>query len=265
MLKHSRIGNALTITTTAIVALILSAGTAHAGILYAEDASAWDQGSGGANGTGNGGILRISEDLTGITQVNPADPSTWTDTRAWPNDYQGQDVTSLTDNAWIVLDLGANWAKLEMDSMHVWNVSEATGWNRGIATFNLYYSSAPTVAIPVSADSGNLTNGGANVVDYDFQSGGWTQLGGVQNLDRGAEGEAGGGLGTVDGTFDLSSMPSARYIGFEVLTDYGGVAQANRLGLGQVVFEGEVVPTPAALPAGLALLGLAAMRRRRRS
>lgn len=236
-----------------VAVLFFSSPAFAAYIVVPTDVSAFDRGSGSANGTGVGGLLQLTTLELGLTKPDANDPATWTTTRNWNNDFQGQDVGSLTSLPWIIFDFDSslsNW-----DSMYIWNVSEATGATRGIKTLNLYYSNNPTVGIPVSAASNNLSDGAANVKNYDFTSGGWTKLNlSALSLDIGAEQEGGPNINPYDGLFDISGIPSARYIGIEALTSYAettgnpfGTATGNnrRVGLNRAAFT--AVPEPGSL------------------
>lgn len=199
----------------------------------------------GDSAAGNGSTLTVING-SGITQTGGAtNPSTWTHNDSWTTDWQG-DVLSGASNSkvgWTVIDLGS--VQSQLGEMLVWNVNEASWTSRGTETFNIYYATAPTTTAPGVS---------ATPIDYDFASGGWTQLGGTRTLLQ-ADASAANAL---DGTYDLSSISSAQYIGIEMLTSFGNGA---RVGLGEVVF------TEVPEPSSTALLGLgclALMWRRRK-
>lgn len=203
---------------------------------------------------GGGGISSLFDDndnggTSKITKPDANDPSTWTATgQAWPDDWQGNGPLNVGTNAagtngkfgWVAFDFGS---VSELDEIFIWNVSEATGQPRRVLTYNIYYSDTPTVAL--ASGNGNA----AASVDYNFASGGWTQLGATRSLLQWADGTGADGIETLD--------VSARYIGLEFIT-YGG--DANRIGLNEVVFT--AVPEPsAALLVSFGVLGL--LRRRK--
>ena len=142
----------------------------------------------------------------------------------------------------MTFDFGSSTA---LDEIYIWNVSEATAQGRRVNTYNIYYADTPTVA-PASGN-GNA----AASVDYDFSSGGWTQLGATRSLLQWANGTGADGQETLG--------VSAQYIGLEFIT-YGG--DASRVGLNEVVFT--QVPEPGSL-ALLGLGGLMMIKRRRRA
>ena len=195
------------------------------------------------------GSINTTTNLQGITQTGGAtSPATWTHSSAWQDDWQATRLAGATNSklAWTVIDLGS--AQTNLGELLLWNVSEGTvSGTRGTATFNLYFADTPTVAAP--GTSGTPT-------DYDFTSGGWSQLGATRNLATATE----DGVNTVDGTFDISSVASARYVGIEILTANGSDA-ANRVGLAEVVITTVPEPSSTAL---LGLGGLALILRRRK-
>jgi len=188
------------------------------------DVSVWKR-RGASNGTGSGGEHNlIDPDKVNTTPTLPlirtdlTDPSTWVLTgQSWQSDWQGKADAlltetghELTDDPWIILDLGVS---RNLEKMHIWNVSEATGWTRGCKTFNLYYASTPSAAIPGTAKS-NALPGAAT--DYNFQSGGWTQFGSTNTVDRGSD----DGL-AIDLEIDFAGgVTSARYLGIEMKSNF---------------------------------------------
>ena len=178
------------------------------------------QGDGTGQTDGNGGIVRLINE-NGITKGDAADPTTWTHGTGWTSGWQGQNIADLTLNqGWVVLDVGAVHPPL--DKMHIWNVNEGTSSiNRGVATYQIYVSDAPTVTPPLP--TGTAT-------DYDFSSGGWTALGAVQNLPIGL----GNAQLPVSASVSLNGL-QARYVGLEFITNHGSTA---RTGLAEIVLTG---------------------------
>jgi hypothetical protein len=130
--------------------------------------------------------------------------------------------------------------------MHLWNVNEASHPARGVDTFNIHFTDAPTAPPP--------STGGATL-EYDFAGGGWAQLGSTQSL---AAGTGLAGL-PVSGIFDISSISSAQYIGLEFITLQG--VDLNRGGIAEAAFTTAVIPEPG--PASLLTLGALLLVRRR--
>ncbi len=249
----------------ALLLLVGAATTASASVLIPVDAAAWDRGAGGANGTGNGGLLQtttLEVDLNKNSQ--PDNPAVWTNsTEGWPGDFQGQDVDSLTGKPWIVYDLGATYTTL--DVAYIITNAEA---NRGFKDIEIYFSTdISSNTVGTWASISGLTDGAANVVDYDFTAGGWTKLGSTFTLI-----DANDAFGTQPQpatAIDISGITSARYIGIRGLNSFNdngtnpfgtATGQNSRAGINQIAFT--VVPEPrAALLGGIGLLML--LRRRR--
>ena len=204
---------------------------------------------------GGGGISSLFDDndnggTSKITKPDANDPSTWTSTgQAWQDDWQGIGPLNVGTNAsgtngkfgWVAFDFGSVTA---LDEIFIWNVSEGTGQPRRVLTYNIYHSNTPTVALA----SGNGNNATASV-DYNFASGGWTQLGGTRSLLQWANGTGADGIETLG--------VSSRYIGLEFIT-YG--SDSSRIGLNEVVFT--AIPEPSAtLLGGVGMLML--LRRRK--
>jgi len=156
------------------------------------------------------GSIRTAVDGTGLTVGNVADPTTWTHTSVWQDDWQGW--STPVANGYMVLDLGA--VQTQLDSMYVWSVNEG-GWsNRAVRDFDLYYATTPTVPPPANSGSSQT---------YDFGSGGWTLAANVINVERGGT--------NLSRTVDLSGIPSAQYLGLDIMTDWGA---GNRPGFAEV-------------------------------
>lgn len=262
-----------TLTTLAIATVFALTNLGHAApiVVIPTDAAAWDRGGGAADGTGNGGLYQtttIEQDLDKNGQ--PDNPAVWTVTsEAWPSDFQGQDVDSLTGKPWIVYDLGQAYTGLQF----AYIITDVES-NRGFKDIELYYASDLS-SNPVStwASLSALTEGAANVVDYDFTAGGWTQLGGTQTLI-----DANDGFGTQEQpatAIDISGIASARYIGIRGLNTFNDDGEGNpfgtatgsnsRAGINQIAFTADTttIPEPASLAMGLLGVTLIAVRRRR--
>jgi hypothetical protein len=216
---------------------IASIGSATAALVVPTGINAFHQGD---SLDGNGSTLRAI-DGSGMAKGDANDPSTWTvSSTAWADDWQGFSTPS-GNNTWAVLDLGG--ATADLDQMYLWNVQEGSAPDRGVNGFNIWYSNSPTV--PPPAASGSVTV-------YDFASGGWTQLGGTNNLAIGT------GVGDAGGAFDVSGASGAQFIGIEMLSNHGG----NRTGLAEVAFTTSPIPEPGSM--ALLLLGGFGLLRRRR-
>ena len=173
---------------------------------------------------GDGSISRVL-DGSGLTVGDPGDSSTWTHDSAGINDWQGQGSFSggNTPGAWFSADLGA--VHTDLADLYIWNVRESV--NRGMKDIDIYYATSP---FPPSA---------------------WTLLGSYTIP------QATGGGTPADAVIDLSGVPSAQYIGLDILTNYGST---YRVGAAEMQFT--LVPEPATTSL-LALGGLAFFRRRR--
>ena len=165
---------------------------------------------------GNGSILRIADNSI-IKGLTPEDPATWIHSTAWADDWQGFSVPgNITNGTWAVLDFGEVVSNLQ--TLLLWNVNEINALDRGMKEFKLHTATTPTVMPPET---------GGTPTAYDFASGGWTGFGDTQTLAQasGVTGEA------VNGTYDLAGIPPTRYLGIEILSNYGG----SRVGFAHVV------------------------------
>lgn len=249
--------------------LLIGLGSADAAVLLPADVSVWLRKS--ANGVGNGNELNmIDPTKSSAPNANPMnrpdvnDPTTWTVNYQWMADWQGPNNAVggskvLTGNAWIILDLGSS--RSDLDEMFIWNVSEATGWNRGVQDFNVHYGTSPSNLPTGWAGSGNLYS---TATEHDFGAAGWSQLGSTVKLDKGSNqtqsGTTNGGAAYYDGRIDVSSI-TARYVGIEILSNWGDTN--GRAGLNNVTFTTAPIPEPSsALLIGLGGLGLVLRRRR---
>lgn len=200
---------------------------------------------------GNGSPSRVV-DGAGLTVGNVNTPSTWTHDATWQNSWLGRGSfasidadTADTNGAWFVADLGASHS--DLDKMWVWNNSYNT--KGGAKLVDIYYATSPTVA-PVTGSS------------YSFTSGGWTSLLTSHTIPK----SPGGGTAEADETIDLSSIPSAQYIGFNIHTNWGfsTVQDANpRVGFSELQFTTEV-PEPSAIFGLAAATALFLTNRRRK-
>ena len=173
------------------------------------------------------GSISQALDGDGLTVGDPNDETTWTHNSRWQDNWQGQGTFSggNTPGAWFIADLGSVQDKL--DELHIWNVREVL--DRGMMVVAIYYA---TSTFPPSA---------------------WTLLGDyVVPQATAADTPA-------DMVIDLSGVPAARYIGLDILTNYGSTF---RVGVAEMQFT--VVPEPSsALIAGLALAIVGLLFRKR--
>ena len=217
----------------------LAIGTASAAIVLPVGIEGHHQGD---STSGDGSVVRAI-DLSGITQVNPTDPGTWTHSNAWQDDWQGFNANFADPNAnFAVIDLGGPTADLE--TMYLWNVNEGNHTARGVQDFEIFYAVTPSV-LPGATSGTNQT--------YDFTSGGWTQLGGTFTLTQGT-----GVAGLTPDSFDVTAAGGAQYIGLRLNSYYAN--DSNRVGFSEVVFT--TIPEPGSV--ALLLVGLAGLVRRRR-
>ena len=137
------------------------------------------------------------------------------DNNSYRDEYSGEGLELLTGNAWIIYDLGE---VAILDEWYFWNIVSAG--NMGIQTFNVYYSTTPTVA-----PTHGPTSSGA-VLEYSFASGGWTLLNdtGVLMMPIGVAGST-----PPDLIVDMEGA-TARYIAVEVISNWGS---SIRVGLGE--------------------------------
>jgi len=175
---------------------------------------------------GDGSWSRVL-DGTGLTVGDTADPSTWTHNAAWQDNWQGQGTFTdgNTPGAWFMVDLGS--IHDDLNSLYIWNVREVL--DRGMKDVDIFYS------------------------DSTFPPDAWNLLGSYTIP------QATGADTPADMVIDLSGVPSARYVGFEINTNYGST---SRVGVAEMQFT--VVPEPSTVMlAGLALAAGLAIRKRR--
>ena len=212
--RHSRL------TAVLFLSGIVFAPLSHAANIPITGVEGFHQGD-SLNGTGS---ILTAINGSGMTRPDPDDPSTWTNaSTAWQDDWQGFQVPGTPGTTWVVFDLGAPIADLA--TMYLWNVQENAPGNqasRGTNLFRVHHATNPTIVPPTT--SGTVTS-------YDFASGGWTAL---------KEGmlAVGSGINDPGEAFDVSEAAGARYIGLELLSNYGG----DRVGLGEVAFSNVLDP-----------------------
>ena len=176
---------------------------------------------------GDGSALRVSDESI-FSFAAPDDPSAWTHTNAWQDDWQGFEAPGVTPNGtWAVLDLGEVISNL--GSLLLWNVNEGAHTIRGMNEYRLHTAIEPTVAPPGVS---------ATPTPYDFSSGGWTAFGDVRTLAQ----ASGIGAEPLTDTVDLTGIPPARYLGIEILSNHGDL---DRVGFAHAVLlasDGPVAP-----------------------
>lgn len=241
------------------VAVVVSLGFVTASVRADLVSIASVTGSNGGDRYANG--MTSLTDGSGIAKADASDPSTWTfdgshysdEWMAWYfKDGDGNPTTGLNGKlAWASLDFGTTSA---LQDLYIFNNNYAGGVS-GMQDFNLYYADSPSVALPATpakntfADTGLTPEG-----DYDFSSGGWTLFNTSGNLTA----------TQADVTvLDLSGV-SARYLGIEILSNYGDTYNGGRVGFDEVAVTEGVIPEPsAAILAVLGALGLMLRGRRK--
>lgn len=243
-------GLGLVLRPLAVFGLLLAMGQAASaalitGAIPGVTAYAYHQGDSG-DPNGSGGVNNVVNG-NGLTVGNASDPATWTHGIGWPDGWQGQGTfvadsagagAALTPGAWFIADLGAAYSNL--DDLYIWNVREVG--DRGARNVDIFYASSPVLA-PVTGTA------------YNFTSGGWTSLQSNYEIPQNLTAEP----DDAQAVLDLSSIPSARYIGFQINSNYNAT---GRVGFAELQFT-TAVPEPGALSlTGLIALALAARRRR---
>lgn len=180
--------------------------------------------------------------LTNLSGTNngsydAADPTTWNEIGSGFGDMSyANPLVSATNSklGWYAFDLGSSQG---LDKIYAMNGYYLNNDERlSMDQFNVYYSTTPTVA---------LASGG----DYNFSSGGWTQLGGLNTF-----------VNDQSTAFEVDATGvTARFIGIEMTRELN--ATDGRIGMNE--FAVTAVPEPSA--ALLGGLGLLALLRRRRS
>jgi hypothetical protein len=179
-------------------------------------------------------------------QSQPDNPSVWTHGNRWQDDWQGNLLSGTDKKGWAVFDFGSEQTQFGM--MYLWNVNETANnhLQAGTNEFNIHYATNPTTTPPARSST---------ATDYDFSSGGWTKLNSTTLTLAQGDGSTANAL---DGSYDISAISSARYIGLELISNYGAT---DRVGLGEVVFT---VPETSSSAMLLGLIGLGLLQRRRR-
>ena len=174
-------------------------------------------------------------DGDGINKPDANDPSTWVNDGVgfWQDESYATALSGASNGklGWYAFDLGSAVA---IENIHViagdWGTGDIT-----LGSFNVYYATSTSVAL-------------ANDGDYDFSSGGWTQLGGTTTV-------------TTEGqNLEVAIGQTARYIGIEIVTDFDGGAD-GRTGMDEFAATAAIPEPSAMLLSGLG--GLLLLRRRR--
>ena len=216
--------------------------------------------SGFGNWDGNQTKMTDMSSINGNGTAGPGqtgDPNSWTATsNAYQGEWQsngGSNGVLYTPNShnnkmgWVVFDLGSSQA---MDEIHMWNVRN--GVTTEVRDYTIYFSDAP-IGVPTS-DA---------VQDYQFTGGnGWGAFGSFTMAATQGTGNGAEAIHDVSGN-------SARYIGFEIITNNGNYTPhatnptaTGRVGLAEfAVTQGVPEPTTTAL---LGFGGLALIFRRRK-
>jgi len=177
-------------------------------------------------------------DGSGITKGDANDPTTWDVTGgngSFADESFGDPLVGATNGklGWYTFDLGSDQDLGEVYvamGRYIFGGSTLT-----LGSFNLYLADTPTVA---------PTNAG----DYDFASGGWTQIGGTTTFATAGS----------DIEIDVAGN-SARFVGIEIMSDFN--TSDARTGMNE--FAVTAIPEPGSL-ALLGLGGLLIGARRRR-
>ncbi len=245
LLRNSLRRSAFLLTSVAC----LSATVAHAAFITGVVVSEVDD----ELNSGNDGEKTIDGDgLSG----SPPVPFTTTHTRSFNEHWTTQDGT--VEEAFIEWDLGDVY---RLDLIHIWNynLNDSSGTdvtNRGVQRVDIYYSAV------TSGDPGDPEVPGVGNGDN------WTLLFGGDSIfpeAPGADSYVGFDLETQV-NIDLV-VNAARYVRFEIDTNFSDDIFGDHVGLSEVAFFGELVPEPSALVllvAGLPLLVLLVWRTKTR-
>lgn len=250
-MNQSRI--AMMTAAVAVVAIMLGANAAHAETVTPVSVTGHNGGQGFGSPSGE---LITMIDGSGMSKPNPNDPSTWTAiSNSWPLEWQSTSLLSGASNgkiAWTAFDLGSATAGLK--ELYIWNERENQA--RSADEINVYVATTPGTALPATpGETATSADVGFGAGDYDFSSGGWTLITNTNLTWRNTAGA------NPNGIISLGEI-TAQYIAIEIISNgVGTTGDANRTGLAEIGIT--VAPAPAALPAGLAMLGLVAARRRR--
>ena len=178
-------------------------------------------------------------DGSGISKVNPDDPSTWSMIGdayqvEWMATYLkvGSTVTPGLNGkvAWAGLDFGS---KTPLGMLYLFNTNYQGG-NSSTDQFNLYYADSPTVALPAQpAKNTYATTGLTPQADYNFSGGGWTLFNTTGPLTATKAGIT---------SLNLPSV-SARYLAIEILSNQGDSSGGGRVGFDEIAIT---APPPTA-------------------
>jgi len=167
---------------------------------------------------------------SGITKINPGDPSTWTFNGSlyqdeWMATYlkvSGTVTPGLNGKvAWVSLDFGS---KKGLGMLYLFNTNYSNGVS-GTDQFNLYYADSPSVALPAQSAKNVYANTGLTPQgDYDFNGGGWTKF------------NTTGPLSAEKAAVSTVFLPgiSARYLAIEILSNQGDTFGGGRVGFDEI-------------------------------
>jgi len=210
--------------------LALAAGYANAAVVSVSNVYAFN--------TGNleGVTDRDGLTATGGGAIDLNDPANWVNTgNGWSEESFAVPSGATTNGklGWYAFKFDSSTA---LENLYVIAGNYQGNGQLTLKDFNVYYAVTPTVA---------LSSGG----DYNFQGGGWTQLGGLRTV------------GVAENLEIDASGVTAQYIGIEIMTQLDGSTRDD-IGIEEFAATAAVPePTTAAL---LGLGGLALILRRRK-
>ena len=229
MSGHTRIVTVATRITVALACLLV-AHSANAGVITINNAGFEDASGNGGNGNLTTPADWTEEDPNNVFVDNNG--TTWTPESDRTLYFNG-------GTAAVNQDLSHNWASDETFTLGI--IGHNPRWASGTNVFKVQLRQADGTVL---WDSGDLDVAGTVTTTAPAT---YTGTGHIFSW-----------------TFDASTFSGAGVVaGSQLNIRIAHVSAPTYIDDVSLSFEGPVVPTPAALPAGLALLGLAAMRRRR--